>query len=666
MDNLICEKTFFKPESSPIPHPLSLQRSKILSNQEDVSASRMSEGVGMQGIITHEQATQVEDKLAEKSSSGNNKKKKKGKVQIFYCSDFPPCNLSFTRSEHLARHIRYAYIPPIKILFPKNDRKHTGERPFQCHCNRRFSRLDNLRQHAQSIHQNEEIPENSLALISSRSQRQIRTDKGRTVLNRTRSNTGGSQTGPIREHKRNSWSISSISSVGSTYSAGYVRERSLPNSHLIPTSENLGLGYEIPGFLDSPIIKQPLSPIGLGTSPLSESILVSSESTSWKSSPDSSYLGRVNPKSFQTSNRRLSFPLPLDNSFVSSPREKKGQLYHTNFESFSPVSTHVKSSPTMTTSSIKNILNEKNTKSEESNRRRTWHPDIRPSYNYAIQQSNLSSSTTRDSQIQPLCSPSNISTSMNILRLPGIESFGPLHRPKTPPPRNFSHSNRDTSSQNLWHTQDNNRGQSTEEKEHVINTNKNLLELNYRQRPSSSWQNEGLQSPQNVSILSSQIENYSYKSSPESSGQEYFRPHVKIPPILLPNERYFDTANNTIGSPIYSQMAELQVHSHSEAPIEFSHTNNQVLPSFKDSKTEHRQSNFQSKHNNEILNHSDLSRRDQFISRPFFSSTVPDRPLTLPYESAFKSQKYVQLDEKRNDHTPVSLRLDTLVAAATR
>lgn len=32
-------------------------------------------------------------------------KKKKG--QRFFCTDFPPCTLSFTRSEHLARHIRY-------------------------------------------------------------------------------------------------------------------------------------------------------------------------------------------------------------------------------------------------------------------------------------------------------------------------------------------------------------------------------------------------------------------------------------------------------------------------------------------------------------------------------------------------------------------------------
>lgn len=36
--------------------------------------------------------------------SGRPSKKKKG--QRFFCTEFPPCNLSFTRSEHLARHIR--------------------------------------------------------------------------------------------------------------------------------------------------------------------------------------------------------------------------------------------------------------------------------------------------------------------------------------------------------------------------------------------------------------------------------------------------------------------------------------------------------------------------------------------------------------------------------
>ncbi len=39
-------------------------------------------------------------------ADGSRSSKKKGKSQRFYCTDYPPCNLSFTRSEHLARHIR--------------------------------------------------------------------------------------------------------------------------------------------------------------------------------------------------------------------------------------------------------------------------------------------------------------------------------------------------------------------------------------------------------------------------------------------------------------------------------------------------------------------------------------------------------------------------------
>ena len=40
-------------------------------------------------------------------TSDSNRPSKKKKGQRFFCTDFPPCNLSFTRSEHLARHIRY-------------------------------------------------------------------------------------------------------------------------------------------------------------------------------------------------------------------------------------------------------------------------------------------------------------------------------------------------------------------------------------------------------------------------------------------------------------------------------------------------------------------------------------------------------------------------------
>ncbi|GMF03558.1 unnamed protein product [Ambrosiozyma monospora] len=66
-----------------------------------------------------------------------NKSRKKSKGRVFQCTGYPNCNMTFTRSEHLARHIR----------------KHTGERPFECeHCGKKFSRLDNLRQHKQTVH----------------------------------------------------------------------------------------------------------------------------------------------------------------------------------------------------------------------------------------------------------------------------------------------------------------------------------------------------------------------------------------------------------------------------------------------------------------------------------------------------------------------------------
>lgn len=43
----------------------------------------------------------------ESVSADGTRSSKKKKSQRFYCTEFPPCNLSFTRSEHLARHIRY-------------------------------------------------------------------------------------------------------------------------------------------------------------------------------------------------------------------------------------------------------------------------------------------------------------------------------------------------------------------------------------------------------------------------------------------------------------------------------------------------------------------------------------------------------------------------------
>ncbi|OBZ89213.1 Biofilm and cell wall regulator 1 [Choanephora cucurbitarum] len=60
-----------------------------------------------------------------------------GKSKVFQCTGYGDCKMVFTRSEHLARHMR----------------KHTGEKPFQCvvpGCDRMFSRFDNMMQHTQT------------------------------------------------------------------------------------------------------------------------------------------------------------------------------------------------------------------------------------------------------------------------------------------------------------------------------------------------------------------------------------------------------------------------------------------------------------------------------------------------------------------------------------
>lgn len=133
--------------------------------------------------MTSPDAENAADSDTDMKSPGGRKKKVPTK---FYCTEFPPCDLAFTRSEHLARHIR----------------KHTGERPFMCFCNRRFSRLDNLRQHAATVHSQEDIPPDSLAATGSK--RPGRKNGSAPIL------TPPNGHGAVRGHVRNALSASNI------------------------------------------------------------------------------------------------------------------------------------------------------------------------------------------------------------------------------------------------------------------------------------------------------------------------------------------------------------------------------------------------------------------------------------------------------------------------
>ena len=337
---------------------------------------------------------------------------RKKKSQRFFCTGYPPCNLSFTRSEHLARHIR----------------KHTGERPFQCHCNRRFSRLDNLRQHAQTVHVNEEIPTDSLAATGTRYQRQIRTDRVRPSP-RPRTSTMSSSGSHSRGHSRN-LSTSSIGSTSSIYSnATDIRRRPPPllmagdNRPTTPPTYSSYAAHS-PADLVTPTSSTfPVTP----SSPNFGSVLGSPVSNNSRTPAFG-----VNP-----AGRRLSVPSGT-NPYQSPYSQQYGSSYGPGPAVPNHNSSSIVTSPVMSSFSHSSNMSVSST---EDWRRRTWHPstyqNVNANYNRPAT-SGLSYSQTPDAP-QPAYAHNAMAAAGQAPRLPGIESFDQMqHRPTTPPRRNRS------------------------------------------------------------------------------------------------------------------------------------------------------------------------------------------------------------------------------------
>jgi hypothetical protein len=95
--------------TNPFPSDISVPSSSTIHDQsclhrgdsQHSTKSRESEDVDMDESDDGEEGSDDESVNADGTRSS-----KKKKSQRFYCTDYPPCNLSFTRSEHLARHIR--------------------------------------------------------------------------------------------------------------------------------------------------------------------------------------------------------------------------------------------------------------------------------------------------------------------------------------------------------------------------------------------------------------------------------------------------------------------------------------------------------------------------------------------------------------------------------
>jgi hypothetical protein len=305
--------------------------------------------------------------------------------------------------------------------------KHTGERPFQCHCSRRFSRLDNLRQHAQTVHVNEDIPVESLAATGTRFQRQIRTDHVRPPGNRARANTLGSQGPHSRGHSRN-LSTSSITSTASNMSVNLAQEarrRPQPLAMANDATARARLSLSTMDAYNPPLMGSPGPQIvdydaqsSSVTTPTSSTFSAATESPGrWSNVLGSPMPSTGRPLSWGgvgSPGRRLS--VPSGHSPFAGPA---GQMSHMGNMPPSPSSAFSSQSSLFASPATPNFPQSRRESAADMDlKRRTWHPGT---------YSGPRPATSGLGYHQTLGDPHPIYTSQpaasQTTRLPGIESF---------------------------------------------------------------------------------------------------------------------------------------------------------------------------------------------------------------------------------------------------
>jgi hypothetical protein len=313
-------------------------------------------------------------------------------------------------------------------------RKHTGERPFQCHCSRRFSRLDNLRQHAQTVHVNEDIPAESLAATGTRFQRQIRTDRVRPPGNRSRANTLGSTGGHSRGHSRN-LSSSSITSTMSTISVAQspdVRRRPQPLAMASDGGARARLTLNTMDAYNPPLMGSPGPQIveydvqsNAPTTPTSATYSTAAGSParfgSAMQSPVSSSSRPVSWAGPPPPGRRLSISNPFSGPPGHGPPPYMAPLQPSAAPTYSGQSS-MYASPTASHFSE----SRRDSNADADWRRRTWHPGTYTGPRPAT--SGLGYHQTPDA-LRP--SYTSQPAASQTTRLPGIESFD--YAPPPPP-----------------------------------------------------------------------------------------------------------------------------------------------------------------------------------------------------------------------------------------